>query len=168
MERHLESRRVREIMTAKPHWIALDATVGDLQRSFEVHDFNAFPVIDRDRVLRGIVTKLDLLRAFRADARGRVPDPSALTDLPIADIMRPGILTLEPDDPAIAAVDLMLESRLHSLPVVERRRGGPPQLVGMVSRGDLLRQISAERKAPEADVARRQSARPRPRSKTAR
>ena len=64
---HLESRTVRDVMTQHPQVLRADSTVGDLQRAFERYDFNAFPVIDAEGVLRGIVTKLDLLRMFRAD-----------------------------------------------------------------------------------------------------
>ena len=57
--------------------------------------------------------------------------------------MRPGVFTLEPGQLLEAAIDLMIETRLRSLPVVERPRGGAPRLVGMVSQGDVLRALVA-------------------------
>ncbi|MGH7698969.1 MAG: CBS domain-containing protein [Gemmatimonadales bacterium] len=57
--------------------------------------------------------------------------------------MRHGVVTIEGDDPVGVAADLMVETALRSLPVVHRRSGGA-ELVGMVSRGDLLRGLRAE------------------------
>jgi CBS domain-containing protein len=54
--------------------------------------------------------------------------------------MRRGVITLGPGDSVATAVDRMLSSKLRSLPVVERR-GRKDVLVGMVSRGDLIRSL---------------------------
>ena len=55
----------------------------------------------------------------------------------VDDIMSRGIVAVEPDEPVETAVDLMIEARRRSLPVVERRPEGRV-LVGMLSRTDLL------------------------------
>jgi CBS domain-containing protein len=55
----------------------------------------------------------------------------------VDDIMRRHVVTLAPRDPARAAVDRMLASRLRSVPVVEYR-GRREVLVGIVSRSDVL------------------------------
>jgi CBS domain-containing protein len=138
---------VRDVMTADPVRITSTTTIADLWRLFDEHDFNAFPVVDAGGTLKGIVTKLDLLRAFRAGPALELPDPATL-ERPVDQIMRPGVVTVEPQDPAYAAAELMVEMRLHSLPVV-RRGGGSPRLVGFVSRGDLLRAFVPARSMPE-------------------
>jgi CBS-domain-containing membrane protein len=51
-------------------------------------------------------------------------------------------VSVEPEDPLIVAADLMVEARLHSLPVVHRA-GIVRDLVGIVSQGDLLRGVQA-------------------------
>jgi acetoin utilization protein AcuB len=129
--------------------------VGSLRRLFQEHDFNAFPVVDGGGILRGIVTKLDLLRALKPNPALVLPPTESLEEQPVDHIMRPGVVTVEPEDPAYAAAELMVESHLHSLPVV-RRGGGSPQLVGFVSRGDLLRAF-----APAGVHAPRRQRRPR-------
>jgi CBS domain-containing protein len=53
--------------------------------------------------------------------------------------MRRGVVTVEPEDPVAVAADLMVETRLRSLPVVQRSPGAGRMLVGIVSQGDLLR-----------------------------
>jgi CBS domain-containing protein len=139
MPTRLELRQVRHVMNADPAKVSPDTSVSDLVALFAQRDFEGFPVVDAEERLLGIVTKLDLLRAIRPAALRERPDLKAAAGLEVRDIMRPGVVTLEAEDPAVAAVDLMLETRFHSLPVVSRARGGPPRVVGMVSRGDLLR-----------------------------
>ena len=69
-----------------------------------------------------------------------------MTPTPVA--VRPSttvgeLKAVEPGDPVVVAVDLMVETKLRTLPVVERR-GGKPVLVGIVSRKDLLRCLTIE------------------------
>jgi len=130
---------IHEVMTLRPITVTPHTTIGDLMAAFDRHDFNAFPVVDNGGVLVGIVTKLDVLRALRPapdlDLRG-LPSIAAA---PIEGIMRRGVVAVEPDDPVVVAADLMVETRLRSLPVVQRPRGSTRVLVGIVSQGDLLR-----------------------------
>lgn len=122
---------IHEVMTRRPITATPDTTIGDLLVQFDQHDVNAIPVVEPAGALVGIVTKLDLLRVLRAARAGRSQR--------IESIMRCGVITVEPGDPVVAAADRMLETRLRSFPVVERRRGSMGVLVGMVSQGDLLR-----------------------------
>jgi CBS domain-containing protein len=54
---------------------------------------------------------------------------------------------VEPDEPVVAAVDIMVDTRLRSLPVVERGRGRPV-LVGIVSRTDVLKCLVVDECGP--------------------
>lgn len=134
---------IHEIMTHAPVTVTTHTTVGDLMTLFDRHDFNAFPVVDEHSALRGIVSKRDVLRLFRPDASFRIPDFATISSVRVGDFMRPGVITVEPEDPLVAAADLMVETRLWSLPVVQRR-GGVAVLVGVVSQGDLLRRLRFE------------------------
>jgi CBS domain-containing protein len=138
MKKRIESKVIREIMTPAPVTVRPDTSISDLKALFERYDFNAFPVVDELGVLRGLVSKLDLLRVFRPDwRRGGVSSVLALWAERVDDIMSRGIVAVEPDEPVETAVDLMIEARRRSLPVVERRPEGRV-LVGMLSRTDLL------------------------------
>jgi CBS domain-containing protein len=130
--------RVYDVMTHAPVTVAPETAIGTLMELFDRHDFHAFPVVDPHGVVCGIVTKLDVLRMFRPDAALRIPDVSTLASRRVADIMRRGVVSVEADDPVVVAADLMVETRLRSLPVVRRNSGGP-RLVGIVSQGDVLR-----------------------------
>jgi CBS domain-containing protein len=143
MERRVVWPRVREIMTAPAISVRPSTAVGALERLFETHDVNGFPVVDEQGRLRGFVTKFDLLRVYRAQRLGSLPEIRPLPAERVDDLMTRSIVGVEPDDPVSTAVDRMLEYGLRSLPVVERR-GGEPVLVGMVSRTDVVRSLTHE------------------------
>jgi CBS-domain-containing membrane protein len=137
MQRQVEPKLIRDIMTPSPMTVHPQTSIADLRALFDRFDFNAFPVVDEQGVLCGIVSKLDLLRSFRPDRRRGMAGLWALWAEHVEEIMSRGIIDVEPDEPVVAAVDLMIETRRRSLPVVERRAVGKV-VVGMISRKDLL------------------------------
>lgn len=143
MATYCRARTIREIMTGHPTTVERKLSVRALRELFILFGFNAFPVVDDAETLLGIVTKVDLLRVFRHDRRRILPDLAALEAEEVEDIMRRGVTTVSPDDPVTAAVDMMVSRRLRSLPVVERQ-GRKERLVGIVTRGDVLRVLGFE------------------------
>jgi len=139
-------------MSRRPKTVRPNTSVRALQELFVTHGFNAFPVVDEEQKLLGIVTKLDLLRVFRHDPRRLLPDLGALWADNVRDIMRTRVVTLAANDPVTAAVDRMLSANLRSLPVVERR-GRTDVLVGIVSRGDVVRHLVFESDDRQGGVA---------------
>lgn len=130
-------------MSSRPRTVGPKMPVRELQHLFVSHNFNAFPVVDDSWALLGIVTKLDLLRIFRHDRARLRPSLAELWAKHVEDIMRRSVVTLGPHDPVTKAIDRMLASRLRSLPVVERH-AGKNLLVGIVSRGDVLKSLRFE------------------------
>jgi CBS-domain-containing membrane protein len=137
VRKDIEAKKVREVMTRNPITVSPDMTIRELMTMFDAHDFNMFPVVDARGLLCGLVTKLDLLRTFRLQLRRWIPDLRLLWAERVEDIMNRGAICAELDDPIVAAVDTMIQARLRSLPVVERRAEGPV-VVGIVSRTDVL------------------------------
>jgi len=137
MTRALLAPAVGDIMNRAPATVRPDTRIPDLARLFRIDQADTVAVIDASGILRGVVTPLDLLRAFRPDPNLEMPDPEAFSSMTVETIMRPGVITLEPSDPVPAAVDLMVETRFHALPVVHRQPQGPV-LIGMVEQEDLL------------------------------
>jgi CBS-domain-containing membrane protein len=143
MRKTIEGKKVRDVMSRNPITVSPDATIQELMTKFGAHDFNMFPVVDARGVLRGLVTKLDRLRTFRPPMRRFIPDLKLLQAERIEDFMSLGVIAVEADDLITVAVDSMIEARLRSLPVVERRPGGPV-LIGVVSRTDVLPYLTLE------------------------
>jgi CBS domain-containing protein len=143
MARRVAPRLIRDVMSVRPKTVGPKVSVRDLQGFFASYNFNAFPVVNEANILLGIVTKLDLLRIFRHDGVRLRPSLTELFAEHVEDIMRRRVVTLAPRDPVTTAIDQMLTSKLRSLPVVERR-GGKDVLVGIVSRGDVIRSLIFE------------------------
>jgi tRNA nucleotidyltransferase (CCA-adding enzyme) len=138
------AERVHEVMSPVPVTVGPELSALDLLAAFDRHDYNAFPVVDERGALRGIVTKLDVLRIFRPGDRGA----ESLPAMRVADLMRQPVVAVDAQDSLATAADVMVEARLHSLPVVDRR-SSERALVGMVSRGDLLRALRFRVADPE-------------------
>jgi CBS domain-containing protein len=138
MEKHIEERAVRDVMTRAPETVGPRTGLLALKALFETHDFNAVPVVDDNGALLGLVTKLDFLKMFSPDRQRWIPDLRSIWGERVEDIMSRGIVAVSPDDTVATAADLMVQSKLRSLPVVEGRGRGQ-RLVGIVSRSDLMK-----------------------------
>ena len=141
MSTYGSARTISDIMTAYPTTVSRTLGVRTLRDLFIAYGFNAFPVVDDPDILLGIVTKVDLLRISRHDGSRLLPDLAAIEAEHVSDIMRRRVVTVAPRDPVAAAMDVMLSARLRSLPVVERRNG-KDHVIGIVSRGDVLRVLT--------------------------
>ena len=137
MRRALPTRIVSEIMNRAPATVRAELTVGEVARLLQAERRNEVPVLDAEGLLCGVVSAVDLLRVLRPDAAVATASPRALSARSIGSVMRPGVITVEPGDPILAAVDLMVETRFHMLPVVRRGTRGPV-LVGVVEQRDVL------------------------------
>lgn len=138
--------QVRHVMTRDPITVAPDARLKDVHALFERHDFNAVPVVDRTRRLVAIVTKLDLLKAFIFTPDSIVPPYADIMQRPIDEVMTRDPLTVEPDVPLTRVVEMMVNTRSKSFPVVQ-----DGQVVGIVAREDVLGALrrAASGKEPE-------------------
>jgi len=148
----LAVRTVGELMNPQPVTVLPQMTVGDLLTVLEAEALDTVPVLDAAGMLCGIVTALDVLRLFQAGARG--PTMRSLLSRRVGTIMRPGVITVEASDPIPAAVDVMVETRFHSLPVVRRKERGPV-LVGVLHQRELVAKLS---KSSFAAVTRKPTA----------
>jgi CBS-domain-containing membrane protein len=131
---------VAESMTWQPLMVRAQDTVEDAFEIMERAGIAACPVVGDGNELCGMVSRVDLLRALRPSRELRLLNANEVSQLKVRDIMRCGVVTVEPEDPLVAAVDLFVDTRLHSLPVV-RRASGAPVVVGIVTQGDALRHL---------------------------
>ena len=138
MQRHIASAKVGDIMTREVVTVSPKTDLKKLKEMFEQYDFNSFPVVDRDRVV-GVVSKLDLLRAFSVGLSASVGRFLTLYSKSVADIMHTAIVLVSPEDDVSKAADYMVEFKLRSIPVLEKGK-----LVGMVSRKDIIQCLKIE------------------------
>ncbi len=111
--------RVRDIMTSEVKVVHPDMSVEEFIEFVFRNKHLGYPVVENGRIV-GIVTLHDVTGKDRG--------------LRIRDVMSREVVTLSPDDPAMAAFRIMNERGLGRIPVVEGER-----VVGIVSKTDLVR-----------------------------
>jgi CBS domain-containing protein len=134
---------VYDMMSSSPVTVEPTTTIGDLLALFDRHDFNAFPVVGQHNRLEGIVSKLDVLKRLLAHHLSTRSATDAIATTYTADVMRRKAVFVNPHDAITTAGNLVVVTKLRSLPVIERREGRS-LLVGMLSRGDVLRWLRSQ------------------------
>jgi CBS domain-containing protein len=127
---------VSQYMTHQVDTVTRQVTLRGLGELFEQRDFNTFPVVE-DGTLLGVVTKFDFLRAFAFTTEQMVPKYDDLIKRTVADVMTDAIVHVEPSAPLTRVLQLMVNLRMRSFPVV----GPGGALVGMISREDVMRAL---------------------------
>jgi CBS domain-containing protein len=138
---------VQHVMTPDPMVVHGEDPAEPLLALFEQRDFNAVPVVDDEGHLVGVVTKLSLLWLFRGVAGRGTTDPAGPSSVPVRDVMDTRAVWVEPADALDVVVRQMTRHHVRSVPVVERSPSRR-RLVGMVSRGDLLRGLARAAASP--------------------
>jgi CIC family chloride channel protein len=118
----LRTTSVADVMTHDVRTLASDTTVADARRLFAQGGHGAYPLVDAERHVVGILARGDLLRHDDGDG------------LAISDVASADVVTVAPSDPVLAALHAMLEEDVEHVPVVEDGR-----LVGICTRTDILR-----------------------------
>ncbi|MFC3477087.1 CBS domain-containing protein [Halobacterium litoreum] len=160
--------QARDLMTADVETVEQSEEVSEVLQKLAKRKFTGFPVVDDENRLVGVVTQRDMVELFQPKSRtvwipiGLPPFLESLeygfelswdeleTELdlarnagkPVKKIMTTDVLTVAPD----ASVDDILEilanddRDVNRVPVVEGE-----ELVGIVTREDVLRALHAER-----------------------
>jgi CBS domain-containing protein len=133
---------VEEIMTTQVVAVKLGASFKEMTAALRENRVSAFPVIDDDGKVIGVVSEADMLarEVLNADHAGTIAAMSHRGEqhqaggLTARDLMTHPAITVTPDDSAEQAARLMYTLQVKRLPVIDR--GG--RLVGIISRTDVL------------------------------
>jgi len=149
--------RVRDWMHRDVRTVGEDLSLVDLDRRFLEDRVSGFPVVARDGRLLGVVSRSDVIRqlsveqtwaetlsGYYTDWSGLVEIEPSLADVgerlgrrleerTVADVMARDPVTVGPDDALADAAHILVERRIHRLPVVEGSR-----LVGILSSLDVV------------------------------
>lgn len=145
---------VKDVMSTHVVAVRENASFKDMAARLREQRVSAFPVLDRDNKVVGIVSEADLLakealegelpRAFRGAVHRREQAKAAA--LTAADLMTKPPVTIGPDEPVTRAASLMYSRRVKRLPVTDE----DGKLIGIVSRSDVLSVYSR----PDAEIER--------------
>ncbi len=141
----------RDVVTVTP-----ETPLGAIARLLVEKRFGAVPVTDETGTLVGIVSEADLLHREELGTerrRNRWLDAFASIEtlanayrsahgLLARDVMARSVVTASPDASLTEIVELMERRRIRRVPIVEARPDGSGQLIGIVTRGDLVRALA--------------------------
>lgn len=126
---------VKQVLQAKGYhdvWsIAPDSTVYDALKMMSDKGVGALPVVEGEKLV-GIMSERDYAR--KVILRGR----SSLKT-PVREIMTERVIVVHPDQTMRECMELMTNKRVRHLPVVSN-----DQLIGLISIGDVLKEIISE------------------------
>ncbi|ARP68641.1 inosine-5'-monophosphate dehydrogenase [Streptomyces pluripotens] len=140
----MHHRTVAELMTRDVVTVRRDTPFKEIVRLLADNDVTAVPVVDDLDRPQGVVSEADLLRksADQADPSGRTPIPhleawerAKAEGARAEELMSAPAVCARPDWNVVEAARLMEVQQVKRLPVVDEA----DRLLGMVSRGDLLR-----------------------------
>jgi CBS domain-containing protein len=124
-------------MTRTVATVARALTVRELGDMIKRDDFNTYPVVEDGQVV-GIVTKFDVLKCFAFTPNQMVPRYSDLMGRTVGDVMVSDFIYVRPDTKLTRVLQLMVEHRIRSIPVIDGQG-----LSGIIAREDVLRALAA-------------------------
>lgn len=145
--------KAKDIMTRKVHSVTPDTDVEELSRLFVETGVSSVPVVEEDGRLYGIVTETDLVEQdkplhiptvvsifdwvfYLESEKDFREEVQKITARKVRNICTREIATCKPDTPVNEIAALMVENRIHLIPVMENDR-----MVGVVARLDIIRSM---------------------------
>jgi CBS domain-containing protein len=130
-------KTVKQLLSAKGsqiYSIRPDATVYEALESMAEKDIGALLVTEGTRLV-GIISERDYARKVRLQGKWS-------QDVPVRDIMTEDVVIVDPSRTVEDCMALVTEHRVRHLPVCDGDR-----LVGIISIGDLVKEVIAEQEA---------------------
>jgi len=155
---------VKDVMTTRVIWVSKGATFQELAAALREYRVSAFPVVDDDRKVIGVVSEADMLtKEALIDEPGFVGgilhrrDQAKARGVTAGDLMTTAVVAVRPDDTVEHAARLMYDRGVKRLPVTDENG----RLVGIVSRAGSARSCPCSPCAPVIPpLTRRCSSRP--------
>ena len=132
---------VKDIMTTRVIWVRKDTTFREMAAALREYRISAFPVVDEDRKVIGVVSEADMLnKAALDDEPGVISgilhrrDQAKARGVTAGDLMTTAVVAVRPEDTVEHAARLMYDRGVKRLPVTDESG----RLVGIISRADVL------------------------------
>jgi CBS domain-containing protein len=144
--------QAQDVMTSNVVSVPPDMPVAEIAKLLLARRISAVPVVEADGQVVGIVSEGDLIRQLHGEDERRswwlklVASPADRAEAYVRthgrvarDVMTSSVVTIEESTSITEIVRLLEARRIKRVPVVRARR-----LVGIVSRGDLLRGLVSQ------------------------
>jgi CBS domain-containing protein len=129
---------VRHYMTDEVVTIEKETTLLEAHRLMGTKRIRSLPVIENEQIV-GLVTRTDLMSSDPSHLASKKNQEVSLQILtqPVEKVMTSQVLTISPEADLTKAARLMLEHKIHSLPVVDEEK----KMVGIITESDLFLMI---------------------------
>jgi CBS domain-containing protein len=136
---------VKDVMTSRVVWVTQDVPYKEMAAALRENRVSAFPVLDDEGKVIGVVSEADLLTKEALDG-GYDGMPGMITGLlrrqqqgkargtTAADLMTHPAVTISPDAAVEDAARFMYRNKIKRLPVVD----SDGHLIGIIGRADVL------------------------------
>ena len=133
------STTVKDIMTTRVISVGKDTTFREMATALREYRISAFPVVDEDRKVIGVVSEADMLTKAAVDdgiIAGLLHhrDQAKARGITAGDLMTTAVVAVRPEDTVEHAAKLMYHRGVKRLPVTDESG----RLVGIISRADVL------------------------------
>lgn len=144
-----------EIMTTNIHTVHRDTEIKALAKTFVERKVNALPVVDDEGLLVGMVTQTDLVEQdkplhiptvislfdwviYLESPKKFLEEVRKVTARKVGEICTTDVVTCAPETPVSEVASLMVDNKVHLVPVVKEGK-----MVGVVARLDVIRSLGA-------------------------
>ncbi len=145
-------KTAKDIMTKEVYLIRLDTSVTEAAKIMDENGLDGLPIVDKDKVLLGIVTQYDLIKnaahvhlptlqiifknLYIKDSKEVEEEKKKITSLAVKDVMNPDPLILKPDVDIAEVISLFKDHHLvNPIPVIDESR----RVIGIISRYDIIK-----------------------------
>jgi CBS domain-containing protein len=146
--------KASEIMTRNVVTVRTDTTVRDAVSLLTEHRVTSLPVLDEQGNVVGIVSELDLLRdRMPHDPRAHLwshKDDRAEPGRFVRDVMTDTVICLSENADTADLAEMLISNNVRAIPIISG-----PDMVGIVSRRDVLRTLLRDDVAVLAEIADR-------------
>ncbi|GAA4544881.1 CBS domain-containing protein [Amycolatopsis samaneae] len=144
--------RARDVMTSPVRTVTPSTTAKEAAEILSLHGFTALPVVDDDECLIGIVTEADLIRdRVPADARhgsgGERQPPHKDPGTTVGALMTTPVTGMSPGSDVADLSRALVDAGIRAMPIVDGAK-----VLGIVTRGDIVRVLARDDRAILADV----------------
>jgi CBS domain-containing protein len=146
----------KDVMTATVHAVRPHQTLREAAELMAAHHISGLPVVDADGKVIGMVTEADLIDEHKREAAiprtalyglFLIPDEATLSayengmKLQVQQVMSKPVTAATEETTLHELADIMVRRRINRVPIVHGEH-----LVGIVSRGDLVRALAERRR----------------------
>jgi CBS domain-containing protein len=151
----MDELTAKDVMTASVYAVRAHQTLQEAAELMAVHHISGLPVVDADGKVIGMVTEADLIDEHKREAAiprtalfglFLIPDEATIDayqrgmKLQVQQVMSKRVTTAREETSLHELADTMVRERINRVPIL---RG--EHLVGIVSRGDLVRALASRR-----------------------